>query len=114
MIVGCGMRVRFLLFVRLLLNSHAAFGSFSRFQKLRIQPIARGADATLRIVLLRQRVARAKRNKLSNRRFDISRVDFTHDVGDGAIASGWRSSCWSLSNNNVRSLLAQGEKIVRL
>ena len=95
--------LRFLLFVRLLLNGHAAFGSFRGFQELRIQPITRGADAPLRIVLLRQRVARAKRNQLSNRRLDIPRVDFTDDAGDRAIAGNRRSSCRSLSDNYVEA-----------
>src|SRR5947208_9509991 len=65
----------FSLFESLLLNRHASAGLRGSFLKFSVKPISRCADAAIRIVLLRQSVARAEAYELENRCFDILGAD---------------------------------------
>src|SRR5207248_3862377 len=71
-----------LLLERLKPDGHAPVGSLGVVLNLRIQPVARGADAPLRIVLRGKRFARAERHERANSLFRVMRVDLMQHLLD--------------------------------
>ena len=72
--------------VRLLLDRHAPARRLRDLLKLTVEPIARRADAALRIILRRERVARAKRDELANGALDVARINLREHARDLRVA----------------------------
>jgi hypothetical protein len=86
------------------LDAHPAAGPRRIVLKLTVDPVPRGADAPVRIVLRRQRVPRAERGEPADRPLDPPRADFPEHVVH--LASG-------LAPQRLRRMLAATRGAVR-
>jgi len=59
----------------LFLDGHSPARLLRGLHELAIEPITRSANAAIRIVLIRQSVPRAETHQLTDRLFDIPRID---------------------------------------
>jgi hypothetical protein len=89
---------------RLFLDGHAPAGSLRNFREFVVEPIARRADAALRITLRGKRVARAEGNERADRALDVARLDFGNDARDFRIENA-RSSR-EVVTDALRSILS--------